>query len=70
MFSGISLPIFSDLKFIFPDFSSPFRNPVMTLKNVDFPEPFGPIKEVNLPFCTETVAPSRAFTPPKYLYTF
>ena len=39
--------------------------PVMTLKAVVFPAPFGPIKLVTPPHSTRKLMPASALTPPK-----
>jgi hypothetical protein len=59
----ISLP----LKNIFPDVG--FNSPVMTLKRVVFPAPFGPMIPLTSPSWTEQVTLSRAVKPPKRIIT-
>ena len=49
---------------------SPRSKPVMTLKSVDLPAPFGPMSAVSEPRRTSKVAPLTAMTPPKLLETF
>src|SRR2546430_804854 len=46
---------------------SDFRYPVIMLKVVVLPEPFGPIRAVIVPFSTEKEQSSTAVTPPKRL---
>src|SRR4029077_9159008 len=47
--------------------ASDLRYPVIMLKAVVLPEPFGPIRAVIVPSSTEKVQSSTAVTPPKRL---
>ena len=49
--------------------TSPRAKPVMQLKRVVFPAPFGPIKEVTEFRFTSKLTSVRALTPPKLLET-